>query len=189
VGAADFGFQPAMKCREAIEKQELTSALRQIGTQEGSVLKNRFAKGKRESSPVQRFVAFVNRKQWWHVPPRDPDAYRKRGKFLASSYREAEFWGRPLMDSIGVSISNPLIGDEALIERKLFGHRVSRQDLSMERRWKLDAAMKRAALALGYDSILLMASQRFAKFRSNGQPPRSMELNVLKPLAAGEFPQ
>jgi len=66
----------------------------------------------------------VNRKQWWHVPPRDPDAFRKRGKFLASSYRGAEFYGRPLLDPIRVSISKPLIGDETLIERKLFGRRV-----------------------------------------------------------------
>jgi hypothetical protein len=131
----------------------------------------------------------VNRKQWWHVPPSDPDAYRKRGKFLASSYREAEFWGHPLTDPIGVSISNPLIGDETLIERKLFGRRVSHQDFGIEQRWKLDARMKRAALSLGYDSILLMAPQGFAKFRSHGKPPRGMELNILVPAIAGGFPQ
>jgi hypothetical protein len=121
----------------------------------------------------------VSRKQWWHVPPSDPDAYRKRGKFLASSYREAEFWGHPLTDPIGVSICNPLIGDETLIERKLFGRRVSREDFGMERRWKLDARMKRAALSLGYDSILLMSSQGFARFRLDAALPRSLELNVL----------
>jgi len=44
----------------------------------------------------EKLVAHVNRKGWWHVPPRDPTAYGKRGKFFASSFREAEFWGRPL---------------------------------------------------------------------------------------------
>lgn len=41
-------------------------------------------------------IANVNRKKWWHVPPRNPDAYEKKGMFLASSFKEAEFWGRPL---------------------------------------------------------------------------------------------
>jgi hypothetical protein len=38
----------------------------------------------------ERLIAHVNRKQWWHVPPVDPNAYKKRGKFLASSFVEAE---------------------------------------------------------------------------------------------------
>ena len=140
-------------------------------------------------TPYERLISLVNRKQWWHVPPRDPEAYQKRGKFLASSYREAEFWGRPLVDPIRVSISNPLIGDESLIESKLFGRRVCHQDFGIGQRWKLDARMKRAALRLGYDSILLMAPQGFTKFRANGKAPRSMELNVLVPVAPGRFPQ
>jgi hypothetical protein len=93
------------------------------------------------------------------------------------------------MVPIRVSISNPLISDETLVERNLFGRRVSRQDFGMEQRWKLDARMKRAALRLGYDSILLMAPKGFAKFRANGKAPRSMELNILVPAASGGFPQ
>jgi hypothetical protein len=170
-------------------KQELTSALAPNRNRKGSVLKNKFAKGKGESTSLQRLIAFVNRKLWWHVPPRDPEAYRKRGKFLASSYREAEFWGRPPMDPISVSISNPLIGDEKFIERTLFRCRVSSENFRAEQRWKLDARMKRKALALGYDSILLMAPRGFAEFRSKGKPPRSMELNILKPAVAERFPQ
>jgi hypothetical protein len=57
----------------------------------GFILKRRIANGKGEGVPLQRLIAFVNRKRWWHVPSRDPEAYRKRGKFLASSYREGEF--------------------------------------------------------------------------------------------------
>ena len=48
------------------------------------------------NSVINRIVAHVNRKAWWHVPPQDPMAYRKRGKFFASSFAEAEFDGRPL---------------------------------------------------------------------------------------------
>jgi hypothetical protein len=58
-------------------------------------------------------IANVNRKNWWHVPSRDPDACEKRGVFLASSFREAEFGGgRPLDRLKRVSVVNPFLGDE-----------------------------------------------------------------------------
>lgn len=50
-----------------------------------------------------KLIAHINRKSWWHVPPRDPRAYERRGKFYASSFREAEFYGRPLDDPERVS--------------------------------------------------------------------------------------
>jgi hypothetical protein len=127
----------------------------------------------------ESLVAHVNRKEWWHVPPRDPSTYRKRGKFLASSFREAEFWGRPLDEPQRVAVSKPLIGDEETIEKKLFGRRVSGEDITTEDRWKLDAKMRRAALRKGYDSLVLMAPKAFAEFQSTGKLPRSMELNIL----------
>jgi hypothetical protein len=127
----------------------------------------------------ERLVAHVNRKDWWHVPPQDPKAYLKRGKFLASSYVEAEFWGRPFDAPQKVKVSRPIIGDEATIERILFGRSVSGEDLSMENRWALDARMKKAALKKGYDSIVLIAPKAFLVFRTTGKLPRSMELNIL----------
>jgi len=141
--------------------------------------------GKLNSTQYQRLVALVNRKAWWHVPPRDPNAYRKRGKFLASSFREAEFWGRPLDEPQKVDVARPLVGDEGAIERKLFGKRVSDESISMDDRWRLDARMKRAALATGYDSILLMSSRGLRRFRSAGKVPRSLELNILTPAGTG----
>jgi hypothetical protein len=128
-----------------------------------------------------KLVAHVNRKEWWHVPPRDLRAYSKRGKFLATSFSEAEFWGRPLDDPQRVAVSKPLIGDEEAIEKKLFGRRVSSEDITMGERWKLDAKMRRAALRKGYDSLVLMAPKAFAEFQSTGKLPCSMELNVLNP--------
>jgi hypothetical protein len=121
----------------------------------------------------------VNRKRWWHVPPADSDAYKKRGKFLASSFAEAEYWGRPLDDPLRVKIVRPLIGDEATIETTLFGRLIATENLSIKKRWALDAKMKRSALAKGYDSIVLMGHKSFAKFRSGGHVPRSLELNLL----------
>jgi hypothetical protein len=128
----------------------------------------------------QRIVAHVNRKDWWHVPPRDPAAYKKRGKFLASSFKEAEFWGRPLDEPQKVSIAHPLIGDELTIEKRLFGKRLSSEDMTMEERWKVDAKVKKAALALGYDSVVLMTPKAFTELQASRKVPRSLELNILK---------
>ncbi len=128
-----------------------------------------------------RMIAFVNRKSWWHVLPRDANAYRKRGKFLASSFKDAEFWGRPLDEPERVAIVRPLIGDEGKIECMLFGRKASHEDFSLDQRWRLDAKMRRAALSRGYDSIVLMSPSAFARWNSTGQLPRDLELNVLQP--------
>jgi hypothetical protein len=134
---------------------------------------------------LERLIAHINRKLWWHVPPQDPAAYPKRGKFYASSFREAEFWGRPLDEPQHVNVSNPIVGDDDAVEIDLFGHPIPEPDPSsrtvLEWRWQLDARMIRAALALGYDSIVLMTPVAFAAFTGRGRIPRSIELNVLKP--------
>jgi hypothetical protein len=133
------------------------------------------------SKHIEKVIALVNRKKWWHVPPRDPDAYRKRGKFLASSFAEAEFWGRPLDEPLRVTASRTLFGDELTIEKALFGVRMSYEGIAMEARFGLDKRIKRAALAKGYDSILLMSPRAFQRFRSIRRLPRTLELNVLEP--------
>jgi len=131
-----------------------------------------------------KLIARINRKNWWYSPPQDPKAYLKRGKFLASSYQEAEFYGRPIDQPERVKVLNPLVGDEDAIEMELLG-RVNtegeRTELEIpERRFALDAKLKRAALAKGYDSILLMTAKAFADYKAAGRLARSMELNVLK---------
>ncbi len=128
----------------------------------------------------QRLVSHIIRKSWWHVLPVDPDAYKKRGKFLSSSFARAEFWGRPLDEPQRVSAVAPLVGDELTIERRLFGKRVSNENITIEQRFALDARMRRKALAKGYDSILLMAPTTFARFKRTGEIPRSLELNILR---------
>jgi hypothetical protein len=134
-----------------------------------------------KSNPlIQKLIAHVNRKEWWHVPPRDSNAYNKRGKFLASSFREAEFWGRPLDESQRVTIANPIVGDERTIERTLLGRQVGSEDMSMEARWALDARLRRKALAKGYDAIVLITHKAYQEFRKSGRIPRSIELNILQ---------
>jgi hypothetical protein len=134
---------------------------------------------------IQKLVSHINKKDWWHVPPLDTHAYQKRGKFLASSFSEAEFYGRPLDEPQRVKIANPLIGDEQTIWRSLFGKVMSVPEPEdrtyLKERLALDARMKRAALDAGYDSIVLLHSRTFAAFKKHGKIPRSIELNVLAP--------
>jgi len=129
-------------------------------------------------SALARVILYVNRKKWWHVPPQDPKAYNKRGKFFASSFSEAEFYGRPLDSPERVKIARPLVGDERTIANVL-GIPPQHEDMSLDEMAAHDALWRNAALAKGFDSIVLMAPKAFAKFKKDRNPPRSLELNVL----------
>lgn len=130
-------------------------------------------------------ISHINKKDWWHVLPLDPLAYFERGKFFSSSFREAEFYGRPLDNPDHVTISNPLPGDEATIEAALFAKPINHPELgspgSTEFQLELDARMKQIALSKGYDSIVLMTAKEFLAYKRQGKMPRSIELNILKP--------
>jgi hypothetical protein len=130
------------------------------------------------SSVTERIVAHVNRKKWWHVPPNDPMAYSKRGKFFASSFREAEFYGRPLDIPQRVVIAKPLVGDEQAIA-KVLGIPPQHDGMSLEEIAVHDVLWRNAALAKGFDSIVLMTPKAFTHFTSDDKLPRSLELNLL----------
>jgi hypothetical protein len=129
---------------------------------------------------LQKVVRYINRKEWWHVPPRDPRAYEKRGKFLASSFREAEFYGRPCDVPERVVIAAPIIGDDHFIEAALIGRVESDPYMSVPKRFALDSKLRRAALRKGFDCIVLLTSKSFRALRQDGTIPRSIELNVLE---------
>ena len=128
---------------------------------------------------VQRLIKHVNRKDWWHVEPADPSTYEKRGKFLASSFEEAEFYGRPGDVPATVTIASPVVGDNDTIERKLIRRVESHPEISVRNRFALDAKLRRAALRKGHDSIVLMSKTGFQKFNRKGEIPRSLELNIV----------
>jgi len=128
---------------------------------------------------IRKLVHHINRKVWWHVKPDDAKSYEKRGKFLSSSFGEAEFYGRPAGIPERVRISRPLVGDNNSVERTLLGRVESSPDITVPKRLALDARLRRAALRQGYDSIALMTASGFRKFMNEGKVPRSIELNVL----------
>jgi hypothetical protein len=129
---------------------------------------------------LQKLIRNINRKAWWHVPPVDPRAYEKRGKFLASSFTEAEFYGRPHDIPERVAIAAPVIGDDRYIEMTLIGRVESAPSMSVPKRLALDARLRRAALREGFDSIVLLTPIGFRQFKDKGRIPRSMELNVVE---------
>src|ERR1051326_2557287 len=80
--------------------QHLTGKIRRIAVlrnprnrQPVHVLRGRTALNR--MSDHTNLISYINRKDWWHVPPEDPTAYQKRGMFLSSTFRQAEFYGRP----------------------------------------------------------------------------------------------
>jgi hypothetical protein len=112
------------------------------------------------------------------VPPQDPAAYSKRGKFFASSFQEAEFYGRPLDTPERVTIAKPLTGDEQAIA-KVLGIPPQNDAMSLEEIAAHDEAWRNAAMAKGFDSIVLMTPKAFSEFTTSGKLPRSIELNLL----------
>ena len=129
-----------------------------------------------------KLIAHVNRKSWWHLPPMDPKAYTKRGKFLASTYDEAAFYGlfgagKPLEQR--VTIAKPLVGDEKKIARVL-GIPPQFDGMTIEQMAAHDAKWRNAALKKGFDAIVLMSVKHFQVWKKTGKIPRSIELNILK---------
>jgi hypothetical protein len=135
----------------------------------------------------QVLINKINTSYWWHVPPRDKDAYKKRGKFLASTYMQAEFYGRPNNEPEKVAIANPIWSDSEIdILARLFPDSYQEKYERVvscvhsdyyQNRIDLDAQMHRRAKELGYDAIVLLGSSGIKELRKN-RKPRSIELNV-----------
>ena len=130
----------------------------------------------------------INRRTWWHSPPRDANSYKKRGIFLASSYKECEFYGRPLDEPIKIKINNPLVNTERNIIASLFGENSPQMKaydslLNYEAkellkiRFKLDAEIMNAAKNRGYDSVAIISPKGLERIKE-GKLPRNVELNV-----------
>lgn len=139
-------------------------------------------------STKETLIQKVNSAEWWHVPPRDKSAYTKRGKFFASTFLQAEFYGRPNDIPEKITIANPLYGtSEIEILKILFPETyknnydtVTKEDKNWyNTRIALDAKMYKRAKKIGYDAIVLLGNngkRHLAKKRK----PHSIELNLCK---------
>lgn len=138
-----------------------------------------------QTAAVQALIKRINRKNWWHVQPQDPTGYERRGKFYSSSFDEAEYYGRPANPE-RITVRRPLVGDEEHIEMTLFGYCPHKELSELEEglpvilaRLDIDARIKKAAVAEGYDAIALMTPKAYSTFTDSGKLPRSIELNVF----------
>jgi hypothetical protein len=140
-------------------------------------------------SEKEILIAKINNSHWWHVPPGDSDAYKKRGKFFASTFAQAEFYGRSTSEQERVSVGNPVYGfsEMEILEQLFTSEQIAKFGLSdiengagpnwYEKRIALDHKMYSRAKKLGYDAIVLMTPQGRRDLQSN-RKPRSMELNL-----------
>jgi hypothetical protein len=134
---------------------------------------------------LDKLVDHINKKDWWHVPPTEGErAYTNRGKFLASSFKDAEFYGRPLDEAQHVQIRNPIVGTEAEIAEKL-GIPEQHADMSLEEIKEHDQKWAKAARENGYDAIVTVSPRQLATFRETGHIPRNMEVNDLTSMQEG----
>ncbi len=132
----------------------------------------------------------INKSDWWHVVPADPDAYKKRGKFLASTYSQASFYGKPQINPEKVLIKNPLCASsEPEILKELFpaNHKELYKKVldDEDDRWYkcrigLDAKVSRTAKIKGYDAVVLLGSTGENSLNKN-RKPGFIELNLLYP--------
>src|SRR5260370_1230237 len=90
---------------------------------------------------IQSLTRPVSRKECWHVRPVGRHAYEKRGKFFASNFKEAEFYGRPSDVPEKLVIACPLVGDNDTIERQLIGSVESHPNITVGERLALDAKL------------------------------------------------
>lgn len=138
-------------------------------------------------NPKLILIEKINKSNWWHVVPQDVNAYKKRGKFLASTYVQAEFYGRPNDVPEKVSISNPIYGcSEIEILKNLFPKNYKRLFSTVNNgvggyssRINLDTKMFKKAKKIGYDAIVLLGSNGI-KYLSKNRKPHSIELNLCK---------
>ena len=147
----------------------------------GGLGSGRYPKGSgepKETASHQALVEHINGKDWWRTSEPDEQAVKDRGLFYASTYKEAEFYGRPQDEPARVGIKNPLVGDEQTIASAL-GVKVLKPDGPNEERFAMDKKMKQLAEAKGYDSIALMTPAEYKNYFDTGKMPRSIELNVF----------
>jgi hypothetical protein len=126
----------------------------------------------------EKLIKYINSHDWWRTALPDREAIKARGLFLISSFKQAEFYGRPIDTPFRVKVSNPLFGDETYIMQAL-DLPPSDPDSSIEERFLLDAEMMRLSIAKGYDAIALFTTKGYEKFINSNKIPGSTELQVF----------
>ncbi len=146
--------------------------------------------GKKGPALKDLLINKINSGKWWHATPCDPDAYNKRGRFFASTYLQAQYYGKPNDAPEKVTINNPVFGfsEEEIWRQVIPSYRDNKLMMDIlddtddenwyDRRITVDAKMFSAAKKLGYDSIILICQSGYKTLLKN-RKPHSIELNLL----------
>lgn len=125
----------------------------------------------------RRVTKKINQREWWRTWV-NKEALQERGLFLVSSFRYAEFYGRPLNNPFKVDLKNPLIGDEAFV-MDFLGLSVPHEDMSGKEILEMEAKKMSAGIAKGFDSIVIISPNEFKKLKESGRLPNGYELQVF----------
>lgn len=125
----------------------------------------------------KRVIKRINQREWWRTRV-NKDVLQERGLFLVSSFRYAEFYGRPLDNPFKVDLKNPLIGDEAFA-MGILGLPVPREDISGKEILEMEAKKMSVGIAMGFDSIAIMSPNEFKKLKEIGRLPNGYELQIF----------
>jgi hypothetical protein len=125
-----------------------------------------------------KLISYINSHSWWRTALPGEKAVNARGLFYASSFKDAEFYGRPIDTPFRVKVTNPLFSDEPLIMQFL-GLSLQSPGISIKERFALDAKMMELAALKGYDSIALTTTKAYEKYIVTSRIPRSIELQVF----------
>ena len=115
----------------------------------------------------EKLVLHINAHKWWRTTLPDAKMVNSRGLFYASSYKDAEFYGRPIDIPFTINVKRILFGDEVHIMQTL-GLPLHNQDIRIKKRFALDAKMKRLAIVKGYDSIALFTTKGYQIYMKTG---------------------
>lgn len=132
-----------------------------------------------DTNTRKKLIQRVNRKTWWRTCLPSKKAIHDRGLFFASSFEEAEFYGRPLDTPFRVRIKNPIIGHFCHIQKQLLGNTVELDD-TISGIFTHDGLLKERAQQQGFDSIIVISESGHKKYCLENRLPRSMELNVFE---------
>lgn len=128
-----------------------------------------------------KLIARINRKYWWRTALPSKRCILDRGLFFASSFEEAEFYGRPLDTPFRVRITNPIVGSFFYIEKELLGYD-SPGKKTIAAIFDHDALLKKRAENKGFDSIIVLSSTGHDKYYHENKIPYSVELNWFAKL-------
>jgi hypothetical protein len=125
-----------------------------------------------------KLISYINSHSWWRTALPDEKAVKARGIFYASSFKDAEFYGRPIDTPFRVNVTNPLFSDEPRI-MEFLGLSLPSPNISIKERFALDAKMMKLAALKGYDSIALTTPKAYEKYMVTNRIPGSIELQVF----------